>query len=48
LVIRRFPLFAIFFIVMSSLFSSVVLVIQFVMPVNKARVISFLFLSLVV
>jgi hypothetical protein len=43
LVIRRLPLFAIFFIVMSYWFSLVVLVIYFVMPVNKARVISFLF-----
>jgi hypothetical protein len=48
LVIQRLPLFGIFSIVMSSLFSLVVIVIQFMMPVNKARVISFLFLSLVV
>jgi hypothetical protein len=45
LVIQRHPLFAMFSIVMSSLSSLVVIVIQFMMPVNKARVISFLFLS---
>jgi hypothetical protein len=45
LVIQRLPLFAMFSIAMSSLFSLVVIVIQFVMPVNKARVINFLFLS---
>jgi hypothetical protein len=45
LFIWRFPLFAMFSIAMRSLSSLVVKVIQFVMHVNKARVISFLFLS---
>jgi hypothetical protein len=47
LVIRRLPLFAMFSIAMSFQSSLVVKVIQFVMPVKRARVISFLFLSLV-